>query len=267
MQSLILGIAGGSGSGKTYLAKRLAEEAADQATVLSMDQYFDSSHHAAAERIAEVDFDHPARVNLQLLSAHLQALKAGEAVMVPEYDFVTQTGTSEARLVEPKAVVLVEGLFLLADPLREQFDFTVFLDVASDQRLIGRLLRDVRERGSGLEEVIDRYQRFVRHSYEVFVEPTKQYADVVVDFTYRREFFQELLCRAIRLLAANPSESAAALAEIRKKRFAPGLLPGLKMSERGMDILELIRRYPERHAADSSNRESRAAPLDDGGGP
>lgn len=164
--------------------------------------------------------------------------------MTPSYDFATQTQTPEAIRTEPKPVIIVEGLFVLAEPVAHLFDLTVFLDVEADQRLIGRILRDVKERGSSLEWAIDRYQRFVRPSYEVFVDPTRQYADVVVDFTYRRAFFQELLAQTIAVVVKSKVPVQEGLRKLRDEQIALGLMPGRAMRPVGINILELAKICP-----------------------
>lgn len=242
---LMIGLAGGSGSGKTFLAQRVLAEVQENAALLSMDQYFRSLTPSEREDLSLVNFDHPGHLALDLLIEHLERLKSGQSVRAPSYDFVAQLQTPEEHLVEPKSVVIVEGLFVLAEPVWHHFDLTVFLDVAADQRLIGRILRDVKERGSSLEEAIDRYQRFVRPSYDVFVEPTKYYADVVVDFTFRRAFFQELLCRAIALIVASGNPISNILEELRDQSYVPGMTQGGTQRAGGVNILELIRYNPD----------------------
>lgn len=224
---VLLGIAGGSGSGKTYLARRIQQAVGpEQVAVLSMDQYF-CSLTPEERRLdpRDINFDHPSHIDVDLLAEHLQALRAGRPILAPSYDFRTQIQTPDCIPVHPTRVVVVEGLFLLAQPLVRLFDLTVFLEVDADQRLIGRLLRDLDERDANIHWNIDRYQRFVRAGYETFVKPTLLNADVVVDFTYRRRLFQELLVAAVRGYVLHGSDLRGLIASVRGDGFQPGLLP------------------------------------------
>ena len=222
---VILGIAGGSGSGKTYLARRIQQAAGpEQVAVLSMDQYFCSlTDDERRLDPRDINFDHPSHIDFQLLAAHLQALRAGQRILAPSYDFRSQRQTPDCIPVEPARVVVVEGLFILSHPLVRLFDLTVFLEVDADQRLIGRLLRDLDERSADIRWNIDRYQRFVRPGHASFVEPTKLRADVVVDFTYRRMFFQELLIDMVRDHVAGRFDMLGLLRTVRGDRYQPGV--------------------------------------------
>ncbi len=222
---VLLGIAGGSGSGKTYLARRIQQAAGpEQVSVLSMDQYFCSlTDEERRLDPRDINFDHPSHIDFELLAAHLQALRAGQRVLAPSYDFRSQRQTPDCIPVEPARVVVVEGLFILSHPLVRLFDLTVFLEVDADQRLIGRLLRDVDERDADIHWNIDRYQRFVRPGYDTFVKPTLLNADVVVDFTYRRRLFQELLVAAVRGYVIHGSDLRGLINLVRSDGFQPGL--------------------------------------------
>ena len=222
---VLLGIAGGSGSGKTYLARRIQQAAGpEQVSVLSMDQYFCSlTDDERRLDPRDINFDHPSHIDFQLLAAHLQALRAGQRILAPSYDFRSQRQTPDCIPVEPARVVVVEGLFILSHPLVRLFDLTVFLEVDADQRLIGRLLRDVDERDADIHWNIDRYQRFVRPGYDTFVKPTLLNADVVVDFTYRRRLFQELLVAAVRGYVIHGSDLRGLINLVRSDGFQPGL--------------------------------------------
>lgn len=241
---LLVGIAGGSGCGKTYLAKQVQRDAGeDKIAVLSMDQYFrtDSQH----VKVEDVNFDHPGHLDFRLMIRHLKQLKAGKAVMAPSYDFHAMQQTLEAVLIEPRPVIIVEGLFVLAEPAVELFDLTCFLDVESDERLLGRILRDMKERGSTISHIVDRYQRFVRPSYYVFVAPTAQNADVVVDFTYRRAFFGALLTHVIRDYVQGSFDLHTLVDEVRKENFRPGFRPESSSMPFSTDIFKLAKAYPQ----------------------
>ena len=241
---LFVGIAGGSGSGKTHFARDVAAGVGPElVAMLSMDQYFRSN---PAERDArDINFDHPAHLDFRLLSRHLKKLKKGTTVMAPSYDFRSMVQTPDAIQVGPMPVVLVEGLFVLAQPMVELFDVTVFLDVDPDQRLLGRILRDARERGATIEELVDRYQRFVRPSYDVFVAPTKQNADIVVDFTYRRILLTKMLTLQLRSFAEEGLDIEAFSEELRAECHHLGFTPREGSMPVSIDILKLAKDYPE----------------------
>ncbi len=191
---ILIGIAGGSGSGKTYLAKRIQETVGKGVGLVSMDQYFHSAPIAEAKHI---NFDHPSHLDIDRMVRDLKKIRTGKPALLPQYDFRTMVQTPGAIELPPSRVVLVEGLFVLSSPIVDLLDFTCFLNVEHDQQLLGRLLRDLHERTTSVEQTIDRYQRYVRPSYEVFVAPTKHNADVVIDFTFRRSYFGELLANMI----------------------------------------------------------------------
>jgi uridine kinase len=179
---LVIGIAGGSGSGKTTVAQEILNRVGpDRIAFLQHDAYYkDLSGLPPAQR-AEVNFDHPNSLETDLLIRHIEALKAGEAVEVPIYDFSTHSRTSETFTVAPRGVILVEGILIFAEAeLREQFDVKIFVDTDSDLRFIRRLQRDIAERGRTTESVIHQYLSTVRPMHLEFVEPSKRYADVII---------------------------------------------------------------------------------------
>ena len=239
----VIGIAGGSGSGKTFLAKSLVEALGeDKVSLLSMDQYFRTSNRADG---ADINFDHPAHLDFDQMIGDLEKLRNGQEVLVPEYDFQTMQRKPDPVKVFPKPIILVEGLFVLAQPMVQLFDVTFFLDVDADQRLLGRILRDVRERASDIVEIVDRYQRFVRPSYEVFVAPTKQNADVVVDFTFRRILFTKLLVLLLATYDKKGFELDSFANELRMECNHLGFTPRQGSMPVSIDIRTLARDYPE----------------------
>ena len=256
----MIGIAGGSGSGKTYLARAVAEAVGhDSVALLGMDQYFRTS---PSERDgADINFDHPAHLDFDLMTRHLRKLLAGHSVMVPEYDFRKKVQIPASVEGEAKPIIVVEGLFVLAPPMVKLFDITVFLDVETDQRLLGRILRDVRERASSVEEIVDRYQRFVRPSYDVFVAPTKQNADVVVDFTFRRILFAKLLILLLRTCVEEGFDLESFAQEMRAECHHLGFTPREGSMPVSIDIRKLARDYPESVSAEPALflHESRSA--------
>ncbi len=177
-----LGVAGGSGSGKTTVARSILDAVGrDRIAYIAHDSYYREIEWESTEQQAAHNFDHPDALDTGLLVEHLEALKSGQAVEVPIYDFVTHRRTAETRRVEPRPVVLVEGILLFVSPrLLGQLDFKVFVDTESDLRLIRRIRRDLSERGRSLESVLDQYLRTVRPMQLEFAEPSMRWADVIV---------------------------------------------------------------------------------------
>jgi len=179
---LIIGIAGGTGSGKTTVVEQIIEELPkDEVCVISQDSYYkDTSNMSYDERI-KINFDHPQAIDFDLLVSHLKALRKGKSIEQPVYSFVEHNRTSETVLTHPKKVIIVEGILILTHPeIREMFDVKVFVHADSDERLIRRLKRDMAERGRDLNEVLTRYQSNLKPMHEQFIEPTKEFADIIV---------------------------------------------------------------------------------------
>ncbi len=179
---LVIGIAGGSGSGKTTVAQTILQRVGpDRISFLQHDAYYkDLSGLPLAQR-REVNFDHPNSLDNETLIRHILMLKAGQEVNVPIYDFATHSRTPETFVVQPRPVILVEGILIFAEPeLRQLFDVKIFVDTDSDIRFIRRLQRDITERGRTTELVIKQYQSTVRPMHLEFVEPSKRYADVII---------------------------------------------------------------------------------------
>lgn len=178
----IIGIAGGSGSGKTTVTRSILEaDGVSSVTMITVDSYyFDQSNKPMAER-AKVNYDSPDAFEWPLVFDHLSALRAGRAVDVPVYDFTSHTRSQHSERAEPGAVVVIDGILVLQDPaLRELMDLAVYLDVDDDLRFIRRLERDVAERGRTTQMVVQQYLTTVRPSHLQFVEPTRRFADVVI---------------------------------------------------------------------------------------
>ena len=179
---LVIGIAGGSGSGKTTVAQEILQRVGpDRIAFLQHDSYYkDLSGLPPAQRV-EVNFDHPNSLETELLIQHIASLRDGKAVEVPIYDFSTHSRTSKTFTVQPRRVILVEGILIFTEAaLRDMFDVKIFVDTDSDMRFIRRLERDIKERGRTTESVIKQYQLTVRPMHMEFVEPSKRYADVII---------------------------------------------------------------------------------------
>ncbi len=178
----LIGVAGGSNSGKTTIAERMAEViGSHELTLIRLDSYYVAMHDQPIEVRAAFNYDHPDAFDWDLLSLHLERLTAGEAVAVPIYDFTIYDRTDQVELVHPGKVVVVEGILVLWEPrLRSMLDLKVFVDTPADLRIIRRLRRDVAERGRTPESILEQYLTTVRPSHEQFIEPSKRYADVIV---------------------------------------------------------------------------------------
>src|SRR5436190_7156595 len=177
-----LGVAGGTGSGKTSVAHSILERVGgERIAFLAQDSYYKNVDWQKQGDLVHHNFDHPASLDTDLLAEHVRMLKAGQAVDVPIYDFVRHVRKAEVRRVEPRPVILLEGILLFAEPnLRSELDFKVFVDTDADVRLLRRLRRDIRERGRTVEDVLRQYMESVRPMHLEFVEPSKRYADIIM---------------------------------------------------------------------------------------
>lgn len=180
---IIIGIAGGSASGKTSVSRRIKDEFSDEKSVLILrqdDYYKDQSNLPFEERL-KTNYDHPFAFDNDLLIDHLQRLINGEIIEKPTYDFVQHTRSDVTETCYPADVIVLEGLFVLEDPkLRDLLDIKIFVDTPADIRFIRRLLRDVKERGRTLDSVVGQYVNTVRVMHESFIEPSKRYADIII---------------------------------------------------------------------------------------
>ena len=178
----VLGVAGGTGSGKTTVARTIVEEVgADRITLIEQDSYYRDVDWRSEAELLHHNFDHPSAIDNELLVAHLAALKAGHPVEVPIYDFVRHRRTARTKRVEPQPVILLEGILIFVEPnLRELLDFKIYVDTDADLRLIRRLGRDMAERGRSVQDVLRQYLETVRPMHLEFVEPSKRYADIII---------------------------------------------------------------------------------------
>lgn len=178
---LVIGLAGGTGSGKTTVAEAIVRAATGQVAILPQDAYYRAQPDLPLSARALTNYDEPSAFDTELLAAHIDALVAGRPVERPVYDFSVHDRSAATVRVEPRAVIVVEGILVLHEPLlRERMALKVFVDAPPDERFIRRLERDVRERGRSAESVIAQYRRTVKPMHDLFVEPTKQHADLIV---------------------------------------------------------------------------------------
>ena len=201
-RSLIIGICGGTGSGKTTITDRLIQALPESSVlVLQQDHYYkDLPHLPLAER-AKQNFDHPHSMDTPLLIEHVQRLRQGEAIERPEYDFVEYRRMSQTVRLEPRPAIVIEGILIFeSKALRELMDLKIFVDTDADLRFIRRLLRDIRERGRTMDSVIQQYRTTVRPMHMEFVEPSKRYADVIIPEGGYNEVGIDLVIQKIRSL-------------------------------------------------------------------
>ncbi len=179
---LIIGIAGGSGSGKTTVVNKIVSDMdKNRVTVICQDNYYNDNKDLTLEQRRKINFDHPNAIEFPLLISHLKALKAGKSIEMPTYSFVESTRMAETIHVEPHDVIIVEGILVLTIPeLRDLMDIKVFVDADADDRLSRRILRDVAERGRVLANVLKHYETTVKPMHLQFIEPSKRYADLIV---------------------------------------------------------------------------------------
>ena len=178
---LVLGIAGGTGSGKTTLMNNLIRRYGDSVTVLSHDNYYRRRDELTYEQRCLINYDEPAALETELMAVHLDELRHGNAIDCPVYDFTQHNRSDETVRIEPKPVIIVEGILIFENqPLRDLMDIKIFVDTDADVRLCRRIKRDVNQRGRSLESVLTQYQETVKPMHEMYVEPSKKYANIIV---------------------------------------------------------------------------------------
>lgn len=181
MSTIFIGIAGGTGSGKTTLTRHLKEHFGDAVTVIGHDSYYKRQDGKTYEERSKVNYDHPDAFETSLLVEHLKALKAGRSIQCPVYSYVDHNRTDETVEVFPTKVIIVEGILIFQDPtLRDMLDIKIFVETDADVRILRRALRDIRDRGRTLESVITQYLTTVKPMHEQYVEPSRKYADIIV---------------------------------------------------------------------------------------
>ena len=209
-KSVVIGIAGGTASGKTSIAKKIVDAFDDTNSVVLIredDYYKDQSHLTMEERV-KTNYDHPLAFDHDLLIEHIKDLIAGKTIMKPTYDFTVHNRSNKTEIVNPADVIIVEGLFVLEDAkLRELLDIKIFIDTDADIRFIRRLKRDVRDRGRTIESVCDQYMNTVRVMHEAFVEPSKRKADVIIPEGSHNEVAMDLLLTKISSIITSKKSS------------------------------------------------------------
>ncbi len=182
VQPVLIGVAGGSGSGKTTVSQAILERVGrERIAFVQHDAYYRDRSHLPFEERVRLNYDHPDSLETDLLVAHLKELRAGRVVEMPQYDFAKHVRKKETRRLEPQPLILVEGILIFVDrALREMFDIKIFVDTDADLRLLRRLQRDIAERGRTMESVIHQYLETVRPMHLEFVEPSKRYADLII---------------------------------------------------------------------------------------
>ena len=178
---LVIGIAGGTGSGKTTLMNNLIEEFRDHVTILSHDNYYKRHDELTYEQRCQLNYDEPAALETDFMAAHLDQLRQGKAIVCPVYDFTQHNRSDQTIRIVPRKVIIVEGILIFENKeLRDLMDIRIFVDTDADVRLCRRILRDVEERGRSLESVLSQYQNTVKPMHEMYVEPSKKYANIIV---------------------------------------------------------------------------------------
>ena len=179
---LIIGIAGGTGCGKTTVVNQIVNELPEEEVgIISQDSYYKDTSHLSYEERTNINFDHPRAIDFDLLKEHLVKLRKGETIAQPVYSFVKHNRTKDTINTHPRSVMIVEGILILSNAeIRDMFDIKIFVHADSDERLIRRVKRDISERGRDIDEVLNRYQTTLKPMHEQFIEPMKEYADIII---------------------------------------------------------------------------------------
>lgn len=179
---LIIGIGGGTGSGKTTVVNEIIKQLPEnEVGIISQDSYYNDTSHLSYEQRTKINFDHPRSIDFDLLCQHLRELKQGKPIDQPVYSFVKHNRTGDTIHTLPRKVMIVEGILILTNPeLREMFDIKIFVHADSDERLIRRIKRDITQRGRDIDEVLARYQNTLKPMHLQFIEPTKEFADIII---------------------------------------------------------------------------------------
>jgi uridine kinase len=197
---VIIGISGGSGSGKTTVVNKIIESLPKKSVaVISQDAYYRDSGHLSMEDRKKINFDHPSSIEFSLLVDHIDQLKEGKTIGMPIYSYLTCTRAEETHPIEPKKVIIVEGILILTNPrLRKRLDIKTYVDADADDRLMRIIWRDIEERGRSFKEVLDHYETFVRPMHLLFIEPNKRYADIIIPQGGKNQIAIDILTASIK---------------------------------------------------------------------
>ena len=205
-ESIIIGIAGGSGSGKSTFTNRIKERFGDKVVVIYHDNYYRRQDGIPFEKRVKVNYDHPDSLETDLLVEHLKQLKAGKSIECPVYDYSQHNRSDKVITIEPRPVILVEGILLLADPrIRDLLDIKVYVEADADERILRRISRDVEERGRDLNGIIEQYLTTVKPMHYLYVEPTRAKADIVINSGKNNIAFDLFASKIEQLLRDSPS--------------------------------------------------------------
>ena len=196
---MVIGIAGGTGSGKTTITRRLMQRFGDNVCMISYDSYYKARHDTPFEERAKINYDHPDAFDTELFLRDLRALKAGKAIHCPIYDYAIHDRLDQTRLVRPSRVILVEGILIFASPdLCDEMDIRIFVDADAAVRILRRIVRDVRDRGRSLDSVVNQYLSTVKPMHEAFVEPSKRRADIIIPEGGHNQVALEMIMERVR---------------------------------------------------------------------
>ena len=198
---LMIGIAGGSGSGKTTVVNKIIKSLPkNSVAVISQDSYYRDNGHLSADERAKINFDHPSSIEFKLLIEHLDMLKAGKTIPMPIYSYLSCTRAKETIEVKPKKVIIVEGILILTNPrLRQRLDIKIYVDADNDDRLMRIIWRDIEERGRSFKDVLEHYEKYVKPMHLQFIEPTKRYADLIIPQGGENDIAIDILTSRIKI--------------------------------------------------------------------
>lgn len=207
-KSILIGIAGGTGSGKTSVSREIFNKCGgqNQVVIIAQDAYYKDLAHVSFDKRIDFNFDHPDAFDNDLLVEHLECALQGQAVDIPTYDHKTHTRSKQTQHIEPHKVILLEGILILENKrLRDLMDIKVYIDTEADARLIRRLKRDIKERARTLESVLEQFEKFVMPMHLQFVEPSKRYADVIIPIGVENNVGVDILMTKIKALLETPA--------------------------------------------------------------
>ena len=198
---LVIGIAGGSGSGKSTVVDKIVKGLPKHSVVvIPQDAYYKDNGHLTPEERSRINFDHPSSIEFSLLNKHLELLRTGQTINMPIYSYLTCARAKETNPVEPKPVIIIEGILILTNPaIRKKMDIKLFVDADSDDRLMRIIWRDIQDRGRSFQEVLHHYEQFVKPMHLQFIEPTKRYADIIIPQGGENNVAIEVLTSRIRM--------------------------------------------------------------------